>query len=152
MSSSGNRNTRLKPNEELLWKQLTRFASLTEPKWNAYEKENYTTVLKCYSNSVQRQAQFVKLIVARSRSSTFHVRASLIARFMGPTWGPSGADRTQVGPMLAPWTLLSGLLPLQCQADITESEFKYNNLRSENICKMATTSFQSQCVEQQILC
>ena len=27
---------------------------------------------------------------------------------MGPTWGPSGADRTQVGPMLAPWTLLSG--------------------------------------------
>ena len=35
---------------------------------------------------------------------------SLIARFMGPTWGPSGADRTQVGPMLAPWTLLSGLL------------------------------------------
>ena len=35
---------------------------------------------------------------------------SLIARFMGPTWGPSGADRTQVGPMLAPWTLLSVLL------------------------------------------
>ena len=30
----------------------------------------------------------------------------LIIRFMGPTWGPSGADRTQVG--LAPWTLLSG--------------------------------------------
>ena len=27
---------------------------------------------------------------------------------MGPTWGPSGADRTQVGPMLAPWTLLCG--------------------------------------------
>ena len=34
----------------------------------------------------------------------------LIARFMGPIWGPSGADGTQVGPMLAPWTLLSGLL------------------------------------------
>ena len=34
---------------------------------------------------------------------------SLIARFLGPTWGPSGADRTQVGPMLAPWTLLSGM-------------------------------------------
>ena len=25
---------------------------------------------------------------------------------MGPTWGPSGADRTQVGPMLAPWTFV----------------------------------------------
>ena len=34
---------------------------------------------------------------------------SLIARFMGPTWGSSGADRTQMGPMLAPWTLLSGI-------------------------------------------
>ena len=26
----------------------------------------------------------------------------------GPTWDPSGADRTQVDPMLAPWTLQSG--------------------------------------------
>ena len=34
----------------------------------------------------------------------------LITRFMGPKWGPSGADRTQVGPMLAPWTLLSGTI------------------------------------------
>ena len=33
---------------------------------------------------------------------------ALIARFMGPIWGPSGADRTQVSPMLAPWILLSG--------------------------------------------
>ena len=37
--------------------------------------------------------------------------STLIARFMGPTWGPSGANRTQVGPMLAPWTLLSGQWP-----------------------------------------
>ena len=35
---------------------------------------------------------------------------SLIARFIAPTWGPPGADRTQVGPMLAPWTLLSGVV------------------------------------------
>ena len=35
--------------------------------------------------------------------------ATLIARFMGPTWGPSGADRTQMGPMLAPWTKYKGL-------------------------------------------
>ena len=38
-----------------------------------------------------------------------HDDDSLIARFVVSTWGPSGADRTQVGPMLAPWTLLSGL-------------------------------------------
>ena len=35
-------------------------------------------------------------------------KAAQIARFMGPRWGPPGDDRTQVGPMLAPWTLLSG--------------------------------------------
>ena len=38
------------------------------------------------------------------------IRSSLIVRFMGPSWGPSGADRPQVGPTLGPWTLLSGLL------------------------------------------
>ena len=30
----------------------------------------------------------------------------------GPTLGPSGANRTQVGSMLAPWALLSGMLLL----------------------------------------
>ena len=31
-----------------------------------------------------------------------------IAKFIGPTWCPPGSCRPQVGPMLAPWTLLSG--------------------------------------------
>ena len=31
-----------------------------------------------------------------------------IKQFMGPTWGPPGSCRPQMGPMLAPWTLLSG--------------------------------------------
>ena len=31
-----------------------------------------------------------------------------IAKFMGPTWGPPGSCGPQMGPMLAPWTLLSG--------------------------------------------
>ena len=30
------------------------------------------------------------------------------SKFHGPTWGPSGADRTQVGPKLVPWPSLSG--------------------------------------------
>ena len=32
------------------------------------------------------------------------------AKFMGPTWGPPGSCRPQMGPMLASWTLLSGML------------------------------------------
>ena len=34
---------------------------------------------------------------------------SLVARLMGPTWGPPGSCRPQVGPMQASWTLLSGV-------------------------------------------
>ena len=33
---------------------------------------------------------------------------SQIAKFMGPTWGPPGSCRPQMGPVLAPWTLLWG--------------------------------------------
>ena len=40
----------------------------------------------------------------------FALRTSQIAKFMGPTWGPPGSCRPQMGPMLAPWTLLSGVL------------------------------------------
>ena len=44
----------------------------------------------------------------KSWNKTMHIfMTPLIARFMRPTWDPSGADRTQVGPMFAPWTLLS---------------------------------------------
>ena len=38
-----------------------------------------------------------------------------IARFLGSKWGPPGADRTQVGPMWATWTLLSGKCYLEIQ-------------------------------------
>ena len=34
---------------------------------------------------------------------------SQITRFMGPTWDPPGSCRPQMGPMLAPWTLLLGV-------------------------------------------
>ena len=42
--------------------------------------------------------------------SIFHVMMimhSQIAKFMGPTWDPTGSCQPQMGPMLAPWTLLS---------------------------------------------
>ena len=37
-----------------------------------------------------------------------------IARFMGPTWGPPGSCRPQVGSILATWTLLSGTFKWDC--------------------------------------
>ena len=37
---------------------------------------------------------------------------------MGPTWGPPGTCRPQMGPMLAPWTLLSGCVYLPGSAGL----------------------------------
>ena len=39
----------------------------------------------------------------------YRIHNPLITSFMGPKWGLSVAGRTQVGPILAPWTLLSRL-------------------------------------------
>ena len=35
-----------------------------------------------------------------------------VAKLMGSTWGPPRSWRPQLGPMLAPWILLSGKLPV----------------------------------------
>ena len=45
-----------------------------------------------------------------STFAVWHSSGSQIAKFMGPTWGPSGSCRPQIGPMLTPWTLLSGFV------------------------------------------
>ena len=37
-------------------------------------------------------------------------KVTQIARFTWPTWDPPGSCRPQVGPTLAPWTLLSSLV------------------------------------------
>ena len=54
---------------------------------------------------------------------------------MGPTWGPSGADRTQVGPMLATWTLISGLLLPSYYVAMT-SHFAAISLDYTSICPL----------------
>ena len=46
------------------------------------------------------------LFLNESLMIIFFRKTALIARFMGLTWGPPGADRTQVGLMWATWTLL----------------------------------------------
>ena len=51
-----------------------------------------------------------QLFKARSWNNMCYVLlCSQIAKFMEPTWGPPGSCWPQMGPMLAPWILLSGL-------------------------------------------
>ena len=65
------------------------------------KKSRSKTLLK------KRYAWELRLPDLQMSYGDFKGMTSLIARFIGPTWGPSGADRTQMGPMLAPWALLS---------------------------------------------
>ena len=58
---------------------------------------------------------------------------SLIARFMGPTWGPPGADNTQVGLMLAPWTLLSGIWFLSVLITCLQLSSSKHNILKDNV-------------------
>ena len=62
-----------------------------------------------YAQCLQFAIFHCGLVLDANKRQTHYAYYSLIARFVGPTWVPPGADRTQVGHMLAPWTLLSGL-------------------------------------------
>ena len=55
-----------------------------------------------------RNETIVSPSTARSRRP--FCMMSQIAKFMGPTWDPPGSCRPQMGPMLAQWTLLSGVV------------------------------------------
>ena len=86
-------------------------ASLTfRPQQNSHHSADETFKCICVTEKVALWLGFhwnlfvwVPLIICYHRSQ--------IAKSMGPIWGPPGADRTQVGPMLASWTLLSGMIP-----------------------------------------
>ena len=52
--------------------------------------------------------EWIACLVPFNNLANIKLMVTLIERFMGPIWGSSGADRTQVGSMLTPWALLSG--------------------------------------------
>ena len=85
---------------------------------------------------------------------------SPIARFMGPTWGPSGADRTQVGPMLAHELCYLGclvkLFPVQhqvttCTRDdmlsIRHTGTRFNWITFKFILSFKLINFQKWCLQ-----
>ena len=59
-----------------------------------------------------------------------------IAKFMRPTWGPSGLYRPQMGPMLAPWTLLSGAVSLYDKIGWDKLSLVSHYLQNVNISHM----------------
>ena len=59
-------------------------------------------------------------------------KISQIAKFMGPTWDPPGSSRPQMGPMLAPWTLLSEML--YRTSDSSKALYYQLSLEANNPC------------------
>ena len=59
---------------------------------------------------------------------------ALIASIMGSTWAQSGADRTQVGPMLAPWTLPSWWVRV------------FHGVRKKNPCTISALPYTANCI------
>ena len=75
---------------------------------NSKQVSNLNSCCAEFILALKRRGHFLKILFYSLMMFTINAIPSLIARFMAPTWGPSGANRAQVGPMLAPWTLLSG--------------------------------------------
>ena len=88
-----------------LSREETSRCHLPSPTWCSWDWQNYPEAGWDFIEERHMKGDHALLLIIRRK------RFLLVARFMGPTWGPSGADRTQVGPMLAPWTLLSGIQP-----------------------------------------
>ena len=68
--------------------------------------------------------------IFKSSHYTTRLKTTQIAKFMGTTWGPHGSCRSQMGPMLAPWSLLSRQEPEDALTAVTP---KYPDLRKGQI-------------------
>ena len=68
--------------------------------------EQYNGLRHCQEGS---QADIVQIVM---------LKTPLTARLIWPTWGPSGADRTQVGPCCLHEILLSGLISIHIYSPV----------------------------------
>ena len=89
--------------DPFLWRYFIG-ANLTYFRW-------YIPGSKPFYEMTNHTHQFVDIVqlCRYTVSHEFYIR-SQIANFMGPTWSPPGSCRPQMGPMLTPWTLLSGVV------------------------------------------
>ena len=62
----------------------------------------------CKYHGAGRLAYNIRTRSAPTNARDISKKTPQIAKFMGPKWDPPGSCRSQMGPMLAQWTLLSG--------------------------------------------
>ena len=76
----------------------------------------YSFILSYFRYTIERQITWVisyflyttQMLPPLKLCFVWNKLPTQITKFMGQTWGPPGSYRPQMGPMLAPWTLISG--------------------------------------------
>ena len=87
--------------------------------WEYFEDEKHPKY-RAFA-ALHNTVEFYYSMVQYNTILTYSLITSQIAKFMGPTWGRPGSCRPQMGPMLVPWTLLSGLVnTLDSDAMVTQ--------------------------------
>ena len=77
-----------------VWKSLIKSYNHILQEWRRYEMHAICIWIVCNIHMLNNEMSLISIPDSKVHGAN-----------MGPTW----ADRTQVGPMLAPWTLLSGM-------------------------------------------
>ena len=80
-------------------------------KWPVIQKAFLCSKLTMWLMKIHRDHHCKALLITLPYifNQRCHCKESLIARSMGPTWGPSGADRTQMGHMLVTLFAVRGI-------------------------------------------
>ena len=108
------------------WNLRNKFKWYLNQNWYIFQ-ENAFEIIVCKMAAILSRPQCVNTLTYKKMVSqtadipfpeaimTHYTRMyTLIAKLMRQTWGPSGSCRSQMGPMLALWTLLSGYASLAC--------------------------------------
>ena len=95
------------------------YAQLVNATWWRHHIETFSALLTLFAGNLPVTGEVLaQRPVTRSFLWSFSLICAWInaqiAKSTGPTWGPPGSCRPQMGPMFTPWTLLSGRLSKQC--------------------------------------
>ena len=89
---------------KLIWVEMLMDISTNNTELqNHYSFQSKPSFEKSYLWSVMPLMVILKFCIVCQKSISIITQ---IANFIGPTWGPPGSCRPQMGPMLAPWFLL----------------------------------------------
>ena len=100
-----------KPLSEPMLVSLPTHICITQPQWVNLIIIFHVSAVKWVTFNSKGVVQLTRINPSKPNKTHTHTSISkitLTARFMGPSWSPSGADRTKVGPMFAPWIFLFG--------------------------------------------